>query len=73
VALAINPITNKVYVANYGDNSVSVIDGLTNKIESRYSLGITPVALAINPITNKMYILDYISGVTSLNLKRLIE
>jgi len=28
-AVAVNPVTNKVYVANSGANSVSVIDGAT--------------------------------------------
>src|ERR1700689_4036770 len=28
--IAVNPVTNKIYVANYGSNSVSVIDGATN-------------------------------------------
>jgi YVTN family beta-propeller protein len=26
-AIAINPVTNKIYVANWGSNSVTVIDG----------------------------------------------
>ena len=25
-----NPVTNKIYVANYGSNNVTVIDGATN-------------------------------------------
>src|SRR5215469_9950591 len=30
--IAINPETNKIYVANSGSNTVSVIDGFDNKI-----------------------------------------
>ena len=33
--IAINPITNKVYVANYGNNSISVIDGNTDKVKKK--------------------------------------
>ena len=29
-AVAVNPMTNKIYVANYNSNNVSVIDGATN-------------------------------------------
>jgi len=28
--VAVNPVTNKVYVANNGSNNVTVIDGATN-------------------------------------------
>ena len=30
VAVAVNPDTNKIYVANYYSNNVTVIDGATN-------------------------------------------
>jgi len=30
-AVAVNPVTNKIYVANMGGNSVTVIDGATNQ------------------------------------------
>ena len=29
-AVAVNPVTNKIYVANDGSNNVTVIDGATN-------------------------------------------
>ena len=28
--MAVNPVTNKIYVANAGSNDVTVIDGATN-------------------------------------------
>ncbi len=31
MALAINPLTNKIYVANGNGNSVTVIDGASNQ------------------------------------------
>ena len=30
IAVAVNPVTNKIYVANYSSNTVTVIDGATN-------------------------------------------
>jgi DNA-binding beta-propeller fold protein YncE len=32
--VSVNPNTNKAYVANWDDNTVSVIDGRTNKAMS---------------------------------------
>ena len=29
-AVAVNPVTNKIYVANQGSNTVTVIDGASN-------------------------------------------
>ena len=30
IAIAVNPVTNKIYVANQNSSSVTVIDGATN-------------------------------------------
>ncbi len=30
VSVAVNPVTNKIYVSNVASNSVTVIDGATN-------------------------------------------
>ena len=30
IAVAVNPVTNRIYVANNGSNDVTVIDGATN-------------------------------------------
>jgi len=29
-SVALNPVTNKIYVANFSSNNVTVIDGATN-------------------------------------------
>jgi YVTN family beta-propeller protein len=52
-AIAINPLTNKIYVQIGGDN-VAVIDGATNgfTIFAAGSAG----AMALNPVTNRIYI-----------------
>lgn len=54
-ATAINPLTNKIYVANSGDSSVSVIDGATNTVTA-VGTGTTPVSVAVNPVTNQIYV-----------------
>jgi YVTN family beta-propeller protein len=57
-AVAVNPVTNKIYVANfYGDN-VTVIDGATNETQT-VAAGTNPRAVAVNPVTNKIYVANY--------------
>lgn len=59
VALAVNPKTNKVYVANAGSNNITIIDGATN-LTTTVSADVYPAAVAINPVTNKIYIVNCI-------------
>ena len=62
-AVAVNPVTNKIYVANSYSNSssITVIDGATNAT-STINTGQDPVAVAVNSVTNKIYVLNYYSG-----------
>ena len=53
--MAVNPITNQIYVANYGSNTVTVIDGATNNTTT-VAAGTIPYAVAVNPNTNKIYV-----------------
>jgi YVTN family beta-propeller protein len=54
-ALAINPMTSKVYVANENSNNVTVIDEATNSTVT-IPVGTYPIAIAINPGTNRIYV-----------------
>ena len=54
--IAVNPVTNKIYVAN--NTSVSVIYGATNSI-TNVPVGIEPDAIAVNPVTNKIYVANF--------------
>ena len=58
--MAVNPVTNKIYVANYSSNNITVIDGATNATTT-VSSGNGPVAVAVNPVTNKIYVANYCS------------
>ncbi|MCA2998606.1 MAG: choice-of-anchor D domain-containing protein [Rhodocyclaceae bacterium] len=60
-AIAVNPETNKIYVANYGSNNVTVIDGATNTT-ANVTVGTNPSAIAVNPETNKIYVANYSSN-----------
>ena len=52
-AVAVNPVTNKIYVANYGSASVTVIDGATNDTTT-VAAGTNPYSAAVNSLTNKI-------------------
>jgi YVTN family beta-propeller protein len=55
--VAVNSVTNKIYVCNYGDNTVTVIDGATNATTT-VPVGTSPVAIAVNPTTNMIYVVN---------------
>jgi len=65
-AVAVNPVTNKTYVANYCGNdpncqskgTVTVVDGATNNTTT-VAVGYYPDALAVNSATNKIYVANY--------------
>jgi YVTN family beta-propeller protein len=56
--VAANPKTNRVYVTNQGDKSLSVIDGLTNQIVNTVTFpGIgLPYGVGVNVVTNRVYV-----------------
>jgi YVTN family beta-propeller protein len=57
-AVQVNPVTNKIYVANFGDSTVSVIDGATNSAVT-VPVGPDPLNIAVNQVTNKIYVTNY--------------
>ena len=63
IALAVNAVTNKIYVVNAQDTTgtVTVIDGATNTTTT-VIVGTTSdtfgAAIAVNPVTNKIYVTD---------------
>jgi YVTN family beta-propeller protein len=54
--VAVNPITNMTYVANYDSKSISVINGVTNRLVTDIPTGSTAARIAVNPDTNKIYV-----------------
>jgi YVTN family beta-propeller protein len=54
--LEYNPITNKIYVANWDSQDVSVIDGNTNKVTDTIPVGVDPFAVEHNPSNNYIYV-----------------
>jgi YVTN family beta-propeller protein len=57
VAMALNPLTHLLYVANQGSNDVTVIDSHTNNIVvPSIPVGPGPAAIVVNPQTNMIYV-----------------
>lgn len=53
--VAVNSVTDKVYVTNSYIGKVTVIDGATDRATT-VNVGHFPSALAVNPVTNKIYV-----------------
>jgi YVTN family beta-propeller protein len=65
--VAVNAVTNKVYVANNQSGNVTVIDGATNSATT-VAAGSGPCAVAVNTVTNKVYVANYGSAYGSANV-----
>ena len=58
VALALNAVTDRLYVANQASNTVSVVDPTTNSVLATIAVGKAPSAIAVNTRTNTIYVAD---------------
>jgi YVTN family beta-propeller protein len=57
VAIAVNPVTNRIYIAN--TTAVIVIDASTRLIVDAVTVGYLPTGIAVNPVTNRVYVGSY--------------
>jgi YVTN family beta-propeller protein len=57
--LAVDPVTNTVYVADCASGNVSVISGSDNQVVSRIKVGNCPNGVSVNPYTGRVYVADY--------------
>ena len=64
--IAVNPITNMVYVANFEDNTLSVIDGSENLVVNTIKVGSSPRGVAVNPETNTIYVTSPLDNTISV-------
>jgi YVTN family beta-propeller protein len=55
MAVAVNLLTEEIFVANMGSNTLTVIEGIG---QTTISTGKAPTAIATNPVTNKVYVLN---------------
>jgi YVTN family beta-propeller protein len=55
--IAVNPVTNRIYVTNSNDGTVSVIDGASNTVIATVFLGSTsPWGVGVDPVRNIAYV-----------------
>lgn len=64
--VAVNSLTNRIYVSNNQSDTVSVVDGTTNKVIKTITVGKEPYGVAVNEITNKIYVV-HIDTVSVIN------
>jgi DNA-binding beta-propeller fold protein YncE len=57
--VAINSVTNTIFVVNTGASSVAVIDGSTNTLTNTFSTPDGAVAVAVNENTNTLYVANF--------------
>jgi YVTN family beta-propeller protein len=60
--VAVNEITNMVYVANTDSNTISVINGSNDETITNIPVSSHPLAVSINPIKNILYVTHELSG-----------
>jgi YVTN family beta-propeller protein len=65
-ALAINTVTNRIYILNQSSGTVDVLDGSTNTIVATVPVSPSISHLAVNESTNKIYVVDSFAGSLSV-------
>jgi YVTN family beta-propeller protein len=69
IALAIDRKTNKIYVANTGSGSISVIDGASDNVVATIPGEAHPYAIAANDVTGTVYVTNtYSDAVTVIDV-----
>ncbi|MEV0947553.1 beta-propeller fold lactonase family protein [Rhodococcus sp. NPDC049939] len=63
---AISPDGSRAYIANWGSDSVSVIDTATNTVTETVPVGETPLEVAITPDGDHAYITNEVIGTVTV-------
>lgn len=65
-SVAVNPVTNRIYVGGLGSNSITVIDGSTKSVLTTIQLPSPPRAdrqtVVVNTIANRIYVASMVTG-----------
>ncbi|MCO1603832.1 YncE family protein [Desulfosporosinus nitroreducens] len=57
---------NRVYILNSSNNSISVIDGISNAFMGNVIIGSGPFGVGVNPVTNRIYVANFGSNNVSV-------
>jgi YVTN family beta-propeller protein len=66
VSIAVNEETGRVYVANAGDKSVTVLDGSTDAVITTAKTAARPYAIAVDPMTDQVYVSNTFSDMLTV-------
>jgi YVTN family beta-propeller protein len=66
VDLAINPVTDRLYVTNQFSHTVSVVDTETDQVVDTIPVGLVPYGIGIDPIANRIYVTNIDSDTVSV-------
>ena len=58
IGIAINEITNRIYVTNSTVGRISVINGASTNVTDTIPVGTTPEHIAVNKVTNRIYVVN---------------
>lgn len=61
-----NTSVNRIYVANFNSNDVSVINGDTNTVIATIPVGTNPAGIDVNPLTSRIYVANRSSNTISV-------
>lgn len=62
-SIAVNPVTNKIYVANLGSGDITVIDGVTDSTITLTDPNANFLqTVVVNPVTNMIYVANFNSN-----------
>jgi YVTN family beta-propeller protein len=62
VNVAVDQATNRVYVSDGGQDSVTVIDGTTDGVIATVPISGYAATIAVNPATDRIYVVDQVSA-----------
>lgn len=75
--ITVNPATNVIYIANLFSNTISVLDGSTDRILATIESSRSPSTVSVNPTTERLYVANSGSNTVSVfdtsNNKKLAE
>ena len=66
IGVSVSPDGSKLYVTNFNDASVSVINTATNTVSATITVGSFPDGISVSPDGSKVYVANYRSNTVSV-------